>query len=378
MWDNPALFVAPILGAGLLLATVLAGSRGVGTTPPDQPVESEPELPAGARRPALVINPSKFDDPQEAVETIRRQCRALGWQEPLVIETTKDDPGVSQAQQAIEAGVDLVMACGGDGTVRAVGQAVAGSDITMGLLPAGTGNLLARNLNLPLDNLTEAVEVALGGHSKAIDVGWFRPDSKEPQAFLVMAGVGFDAEIMADAPEDLKSKVGPAAYVLSGLRKLDGHREKVRLRLDDDQPFTRRVRSVIIGNCGKLQAGIELMPDARIDDGRLDVLVLSPAGVVGWAAVAGAIATRSRAGHRIVEHLQGTRLALHTADPLSAQLDGDPIGKVRSAHVWVEQGALTLRVADEESADGAQQSGLPGRVGVRAINKALRSAVAPR
>ncbi len=343
--DNPALYVVPLAAAVLLVFTLVrspgAVSFGRGPSGAPEPITTDPSQ---RPRAAVVFNPSKFVDAEEAKAIIARECQAHGWNDPLILETTPDDTGISQTLQALEADVDLVIACGGDGTVRAVAQELSRTDMTMGLLPVGTGNLLALNLDLPNTDLAGAIAVALTGDDRTIDVGWIQLDHGDEQAFVVMAGVGFDAELMAIAKPRLKSRMGPVAYVLAGLRRLIGPRQRVRMQIDDLPTVNQMVRSVIIGNCGRLHAGIALMPGAKIDDGRLDALLLSPKGIMGWASVVVAIVTRRNRDHRLVEHVQGEQVSLLASGPLTAQLDGDPVGKVRRAQVRVAPKALTVRV----------------------------------
>jgi diacylglycerol kinase (ATP) len=312
---------------------------------------------APRRRAAIVINPSKFDDVDAVRSRITRRCAALGWQEPLFVETTVEDPGTGQAREALEADVDLVCALGGDGTVRAVAAALVETETPMGLLPAGTGNLLARNLDLPIDSVEDALQVALTGQNKRIDVGRLSVDASrgedEPPAdheqpadhvFLVMAGLGFDAAIMADAPEGLKAKVGPAAYVVSGARNLRGPSFRVRVKVDDVEEFSRRTRTVVIGNCGKLVGGLVLMPDAEVDDGQLDTVILSPKGVVGWAAVAARVASRRRKGHPVVDHYTSASIRIRADRPQEVQVDGDTLGKAHAIAAVVLPSSLVVRV----------------------------------
>lgn len=113
-----------------------------------------------ARQSAVVFNPVKVAD--DFRDTVSRRLSEAGWSEPLWLETAEDDPGRSMTAKAREAGVDLVLAAGGDGTVRVVADGLAGTSIALGVIPAGTGNLLARNLDLPLDE-GAAVEVAFAG-----------------------------------------------------------------------------------------------------------------------------------------------------------------------------------------------------------------------
>ena len=313
--------------------------------------------------PAVVVNPTKFDDIDAVHDEISQVCTELGWEKPLWLETTEQDPGIGQTNEAVERGADVVMACGGDGTVRHVGEALAGTGVALGLLPAGTGNLLARNLDMDLDDLAGATRTALTGDDRQVDVGRITVDeAKEEQVFLVMAGMGFDAQIMAHAPEALNAKVGPIAYTVSGVQHLKGRQARVRLAFDDEPEVHRRVRTVVIGNCGKLLGGLVLMPDAEIDDGVLDVVSIAPQGFVGWVAVAGRVITRQRRGHRRVEHWRARAIAIAADRSEPAQLDGDPIGEVRTLRVRVDPGALTVRVpaaAAEEPAAKRARSGRP-------------------
>src|SRR5207237_9551332 len=141
----------------------------------------------------------------------------LGWAAPRWYQTTVESTGRALAQDAVRDGSELVVVCGGDGTVRAVCGGVAGTGVPVGVVPAGTGNLLARNLDLPLW-LNAAVEVALAGQDRAIDIVRIAGDGLgEDQHFLVMAGMGFDAAIMEGASEQIKARVGWLAYFVSGL-----------------------------------------------------------------------------------------------------------------------------------------------------------------
>jgi diacylglycerol kinase (ATP) len=302
------------------------------------------------RRAAIIINPTKFDDLPAVKRQITEESAALGWATPLFLETTQKDVGQGQTRQALEQDVDLVCPLGGDGTVRAVAEALVGSDTPIGLLPGGTGNLLARNLDLPVDDLGDALRVALTGQNKRVDVGRLTIDQSgeherpAQHIFLVMAGLGFDAAIMADAPEGLKAKVGPAAYVVSGAKNLRGAQFKVRVKIDDQEEFSRRARTVVIGNCGKLLGGLVLMPEAEVDDGLLDTVVLSPKGVVGWAAVAARIASKKRSGHERVDHHTSETVRVRADRPQEVQIDGDTLGKARAIAAEIVPGALVVRV----------------------------------
>jgi diacylglycerol kinase (ATP) len=318
--------------------------------------------PSGQRlRSAVVVNPIRFDDPALLQEKVTEACAELGWGEPLWLETSIEDPGMGQARAALAAGADVVLACGGDGTIRNVAQVLAGSGTAMGLVPAGTGNLLARNLAMPLDDDTGAIRTALCGQNRPIDVGRVRIDDGAEQVFLVMAGMGFDAAIMAGAPPGLKARMGPLAYFISGIRALKGPQIKVGLTMDEQAELHRRVRTVVVGNCGRLLGGLVLMPAAKVDDGLLDTVTNAPRGIIGWLAVTVRVLTRRRGGHPIVEHWQSATITIAAEGPQQAQLDGDPVGEARVLRIRADQGALLMRVRPETGALAAD--GPPGDAG---------------
>jgi len=291
----------------------------------------------------VVVNPSNVNDVAKLRAQITRVCTELGWAPPLWLETTVEDPGGGQARIALTAGADVVLACGGDGTVRHVGEVLAGSGTAMGLVPTGTANLLARNLHIVLDDPARATRTALSGNTRPIDVGWVLIDGVEERVFLVMAGMGFDAAIMAGAPHAMKARLGSLAYFVSGFRALKGPRAGITLAVDGRLEPCRRVRTVVVGNCGKLLAGLVLLPVAKLDDGLLDVVTLGPKTIMGWMAVAGRVLTRRRHGHRIVRHWQGGSVIISAETPQQAQLDGDPVGEVQALQMRVDPGALLVR-----------------------------------
>lgn len=341
--------VVAVLVTGLaLLAT---RGRGGGAAEPEPLPVAEPE-----DRPlaAVVVNPTKVEPGLR--EAVAGLCADLGWAEPLWIETTVEDPGIGQAKEAVAQGADVVMAAGGDGTVRSVAESLAGTGVPLGLLPAGTGNLLARTLGTPLE-MPEAMRVALTGDDRAIDIGRVRatgPESDDTEhVFLVMAGTGFDADVMANTPEGLKGRVGPFAYVVSGLRAMRGRRTRVTLSIDGGPTLRRRSRTVLVGNSGTLVGGLVLMPDAIVDDGILDVVNLAPEGIPGWVAVAARVATRRRRGHSRVEHWTGRTVVITAEEPQPSQIDGDPIGDVTEMNVRVDPGALVVRVPERGPDDRA-------------------------
>lgn len=367
MVDNQALWM--VAGFVLLLLAVaaaaeLARRRATGRPGPQPGRHRRPHRdtfrPNGAdgvsqeapppKRAAIIVNPMKFPDPRPVRRRINDICAEEGWAEPIWLETTPAEPGTRQALQAVAAGAVVVCPLGGDGTVRAVAAGVVGTETPLGLLPGGTANLLARNLDLPVDSLERALRVALTGQNKRVDVGWLTvgrsgvQEHPERHLFLVMAGLGFDAAIMAGAPERLKSRVGAAAYLVSGLRNLAGPQFKVRVNLDDELVLSRRTRTVVIGNCGRMFGGLVLMPQARLDDGVLDAVLLSPRGVVGWTAVAAWVLSRRHTGHGMVDRYTGREVRVRADRPEEFQVDGDPMGAAREVTAQVDPLALVVRV----------------------------------
>jgi diacylglycerol kinase family enzyme len=351
------LLVVAVAAAALaaLLAVALLRTRGQRRLrhqdtrlPFAEDVELRPRI-------AVVVNPTKVEDLAVTQQVVAAICTEAGWATPTWYETTADDPGEGQTRAAVRAGADVVCAFGGDGTVRVVGSTLAGTGVPLGVIPAGTGNLLARNLSLPLD-LHSAVRVALSGRDMPIDVGRCSLDvtgeDEQPRelAFLVMAGLGFDAAIMADVQDAMKERIGYLAYVAAGARNLRGPQMRVRLSFDGEPPIARRVRTVLAGNVGRIGGGINLMPAAEADDGYLDTLTLSPHGVVGWTAVAGRVITRRRSGHERVEHRRCRRLRITTDDPEPVQVDGDVVAEVRAMDIRLDRLALVVRAPEPAQA----------------------------
>jgi diacylglycerol kinase (ATP) len=198
-----------------------------------------------------------------------------GWSNTLWLETAAEDPGRAMTRQAVAEQVDLVIGAGGDGTIRYVADGLAHTGIPLGLVPAGTGNLLARNLDLPLDEV-EAIEAALSGQLRRIDLGRITVDDRAPEHFAVMAGIGVDAMIMDETNEDLKNKVGSAAYFVAAAKALGRLPIRVKVQQDNNRPVRRHAMLCVIGNVGTLRGNLTLIPDASPDDGLLDLYIAFP------------------------------------------------------------------------------------------------------
>jgi diacylglycerol kinase family enzyme/membrane-associated phospholipid phosphatase len=290
----------------------------------------------------VVVNPTKVPDWEVLRKHVDGVARGHGWGRPRWLETTEDDPGLAAARQAVAAGADLVVAAGGDGTVRSVSQGLAGTRATLAVLPTGTGNLLARNLGIPLD-VADALEVAFDGVASPLDLVEVRADEAEPEASVVMAGMGVDAVIMSETNPDLKRAVGPAAYALSAVGAMSRPPFDLTITLDAAAPVRRSVGLALIANVGQLQGGVLLVPDARPDDGRFDVLFAHARGPAGWAGLAGRVVAGATQVTGL-ERWQGTHAVFEADEPTAYQVDGDTAGTCRRLEAVIVPRALTVMV----------------------------------
>ncbi len=322
----------------------------------------------GQRVAAVVYNPVKVE-----LERLKRvvgdAAREAGWGESRWYETSVEDPGQGATSKALDDGADVVIAAGGDGTVRAVAEALRDSDVPISLLPSGTGNLLARNLELSLDNLEESVWTAFTGADRRIDLGLVEIErgdrSRDRHVFLVMAGLGLDAKMIANTNDDLKKRVGWLAYVDAIARSLRGdNRIRVRFRLDDEQPASLRINTMLIGNCGLLPANILLLPEAAVDDGIFDIVALRPNGFLGWLQIwvkvvwENGILRRTAVGRKLMRgnkevrtlrYLKGKSIVIRPETPQEFQLDGDTFGEAAAVKAWVDAQALAVKIPADKA-----------------------------
>jgi len=301
--------------------------------------------PASGNRSAVVANPTKLGDELGRRTQIAAALARAGWPEPLWLSTTPEAPGAHQARQAVDRGVDVVFAAGGDGTVRACVDGLVGTPVALAILPFGTGNLLARNLRLP-SRVPEAVAVVTANRRRPVDVG-----VTEGRCFTVMAGMGFDAQMLHDAPDRLKARIGWFAYALAALRHLSEPPMTVDIGLDHQTPIRRLARCVLIGNVGRLPGGLRLMPDANPYDGLLDVAVLMPPRPRSWLPLAWAMARRRRTAPTL-ETFQAAHIEVTSDQSQPRELDGDLIEPSPTLTATVRPSALWLCTAPTPARDG--------------------------
>lgn len=302
----------------------------------------------------IVWNPSKTGR-EDLEAAVARQAK-VSW-----FETSEQDPGHAATAAALDAGVDLVLAAGGDGTVRAVAEHLAETNakVELGIIPLGTGNLLARNLGVPLNDLAAAFARALDGTARTIDIGWAElalPGGIERHAFAVMAGFGIDAHMITETNDDLKDKAGWVAYVESLGRALSASEViDIRIAADGDEMTEETAHTVIVGNCGTLQGGLNLLPDADPTDGELDLLILNAEGIAGWADT-----LRNFAWHNGIKrlmtpgddaaessesttHRRVTTLTIELDEPRVFEVDGDDLGETTRIGISIQPGAVRIR-----------------------------------
>lgn len=378
----------------------------------------------------VIVNPIKPADYPAFRTMVDEACLAATGRGPQWFETSPDDPGTGLALQALGQKPSLIIVAGGDGTLRAVAAAVAHSGVPLGILPVGTGNLSARNLRLPLD-LPAALAVCLSGSNHVIDLAWLRmdqvesaptlpaegmllargnarhvrplpPGRNEPRpdeyAYLVIAGLGFDGETMANTSPRLKRIVGWTAYVFSALKALRIERMQATMRLyspglerdyaawtralpgrlvesidntntiDEGNPLievrrarqdmfesTLHARTILFANCGELPF-VTLAPDAKMDDGALDVIAIdTKGGLVGWSNLAvkifgqgiGVRPLNTAIDTGMIAFQQVQRAEVQTDRPYQVQVDGDALGSARWVMARIDAGAIVVRVPAE-------------------------------
>jgi diacylglycerol kinase family enzyme len=308
----------------------------------------------GDHKVAVILNPVK-NNAEVARNAIIDACELAGWDAPRFYETTVDDPGYGQSRQALADRADVILACGGDGTVRVVAECLAHKNVAMGLIPVGTGNLLARNVDLDVTDMEGCIQTALFGHQRYIDTATMAISNSitghaSTHTFLVIAGMGLDAEVVGDTREDLKKTVGWLAYTEAGVRHLPGRRKRVSITMDDEPEQARKIRSVLFANCGLIPGGIDFIPQAMIDDGMLDIVVMSPRSAFGWLAMYTKILFKHKHNLPMMSFYRSGKVTIRSQEPMATQLDGDPSGEATKVTVQVEPASLLVRVPKAKTA----------------------------
>jgi YegS/Rv2252/BmrU family lipid kinase len=297
------------------------------------------------RRVAFVINPVGV----RHLRALERHCEETaarnGWQPELMGTEAGESKGelVDHLHRyATAAGDRLVFAIGGDGTVRTCADALAYSGAALAIVPRGTANLFARALGVP-GGLDAALRVGFGAEERLVDLAACEGPGGDGAAFAAMAGIGLDAAVVHSTPRFLKEHLGWVGYAAGALAHLGSRPHEFALSLDGGPPIARRAHSVVVGNVGILPGGFSILPGASVEDGRLDVGILSPQHVLGWAVMASRILAHGHDVDRQFEHHRASTVEVTTGTDLPRELDGDVIAPGRSLSVKVLPKALLVR-----------------------------------
>jgi len=246
-------------------------------------------------------------------------------------------------QRALDDGAELVFAWGGDGMVQRCVGVLAGSGARLAIIPAGTANLFASHLGIPQD-IEEAVGVGLRGDRHEFDVGRFNGER-----FAVMAGAGFDAAMIRDSGDGgLKERIGRAAYVWSGSENLRSKPFRATIEVDGAEWYKGEATCILLGNVGKLVGGVEVFEDARPDDGKLEVGVVTADGVLDWSRMMGRAVAGSLGDSPFTQTTKARDVKVKLSRKVLYELDGGDRTKVKSFKVKVEPRAISVCVPPQK------------------------------
>lgn len=286
-------------------------------------------------RVALIFNPaSGTGDGEARREKLQALAREAGLTCELA-ETDVDRGAAPLAERALAEGMERVLVSGGDGSVMEAAGILAGSDTALAVIPGGTGNLLALNLELPTD-AGEAMKLALTGEAVPTDVG-----RANGQVFLIMAGIGADGRMIREADRELKKRLGPLAYFVAAWHSIGRSRISYRITIDGRR-IRRRAHTVMVANLGRVTGGVELVPDADPTSGRLQVAILRARGPWDLAKVALNAVLRRPQSQNLLEIRHGREVLIETRRPQPVQVDGNEAGTMRRLHVTIDPGALRI------------------------------------
>jgi diacylglycerol kinase (ATP) len=279
---------------------------------------------------------------------LRELLAAEGITAPDWHEVDKSRKAPKKVRQALRDGAQLLFVWGGDGmvqrcldtvaTVRAESGklASAADQIVVAILPAGTANLFASNLGIPTD-LTDAVRVGLFARRRRLDLGRINGEH-----FAVMAGAGFDGEMIKEVDGGGKDRWGKLAYAFSGLRHMNDSLVAMTITVDGAEWFDGEASCVLFGNVGTITGGVRAFDDARPDDGLLDIGVATAANAGQWARTMGRMALGRSAESPFVEITQGRKIKVKLHEPMVYELDGGDRGKAAKLKAEVARSAVTI------------------------------------
>jgi YegS/Rv2252/BmrU family lipid kinase len=269
---------------------------------------------------------------------LRRVLEERGVTDVRWREVGKSKFAPEEVEKALKAGVELIFVWGGDGMVQRSIDVLAGTDATLAIIPAGTANLLATNLGIPKD-IEEAVDLGLSDNERRIDVGRLNGE-----CFAVMAGAGFDAEMIGDADGGLKDRFGRLAYVWTGAKHLREKPFRAKIRVDGARWYDGEASCILVGNVGKLFGGVEAFEDAHPDDGVLELGVVSAEGLREWAATLAraVVGTAGKSPHAFTTKAHSVRIKLDRK--VAYEIDGGERKRARKLRIDVDPQAVKICV----------------------------------
>ena len=262
----------------------------------------------------VVANTEKI--PKKDLRELEVSLAAAGFAKVKIVKVQRGSDAKAAAAKAVKNGVDVVVVCGGDGTVRAAAEALVGTRSALAVVPRGTANLFASGLGLPSD-IDDIVGLIARQEQHTIDTA-----TCNGHTFCVMAGVGFDVR-MLDGAEDGKERMGTLAYVASGVRAAR-HRTlfTTTVTVDGTERFQGEASCVLVGNAGRLKAGIEAFPGATPTDGLVHVAIVTATGLRQWGGILAAAAVRKPEWSRNALLSEGKEITLEFPTKQHFELDG--------------------------------------------------------
>jgi len=269
---------------------------------------------------------------------LRRELERQGVSEPLWYEVPKSRKAPKRVREALDEGADLIFVWGGDGMVQRCVDAVDGGAATLAIVPAGTANLFATNLEIPKD-IEQAVHIGLHGPRRMLDVG-----RMNGERFAVMAGAGFDAQMIRAADAGLKDRIGRVAYVWTGMKELGRKPFEAKIKVDGSTWFEGKASSVLLGNVGELFGGVEAFEDARPDDGLLELGVVTADDLLEWTRTIARTAVGASSTSPFVRVTKAKTASVTFDRKVLYELDGGDREKVKKLEIEVEPSAIEVCV----------------------------------
>lgn len=274
------------------------------------------------------------------LEELRVALAGAGVTEPIWSEVPKSRFAPERVQRALDEGAELVFVWGGDGMVQRSIDTLAGTGVTLAIIPAGTANLFASSLEIPSD-IEEAVHIGLNGRDRVLDVGKINGER-----FIVMAGAGLDAHMIQEADGGLKDRFGRLAYIWTASKSLRKEPFKARIEINDELWYKGTASCVLLGNVGSLFGGIEAFDNARPDDGLLEVGVTNAEGVGQWARTVARTAVGTTSKSPFVQVTKAKKIRVELDRKVAYQLDGGVRKATKVLKAKIEPGAITVRVPE--------------------------------